>query len=252
MNEYDPTEVAREVDVDALASPLRRRVLCGLGASATLATVGGCLSGCAGLAGGADVPRSNEFAIRNVIVVSIDPEIGDLPRADVHVRDGVIVSVGVSLAAPNAENVDGTGMIVMPGFIDTHWHLWNTIQKNMLSRGVEYFPLKAALVQHYSADDFYRSNRPALAEAVNGGFTTVNNFAHNPRSPAHVDAELRAMAESGLRGRYSYGWIDPIPDKQVTDLEDIARVKKQWFGADSPMRGRVDMGMALRGPMYTA
>jgi cytosine/adenosine deaminase-related metal-dependent hydrolase len=139
----------------------------------------------------------------------------------------------------------------MPGFIDTHWHLWNTIQKNMLSKGIEYFPLKAALVQHYTTEDFYRSNRLALAEAVNGGFTTVNNFAHNTRTPAHVDAELRAMAESGLRGRYSYGWIDPIPDKQVTNLEDIARVKRQWFGADSPMRGRIDMGMALRGPMYT-
>jgi len=251
MDQKIPHPVEDSDPEDKPLSPLRRRALGGIGASAALAAGGGWLSGCASPAGGADVPRSGEFVIRNAIVVSMDPTIGDLPRADVHVRDGAIVAVGVSITAPGAESVDGAGMIVMPGFIDTHWHLWNTIQKNMLSKGVEYFPLKAALVQHYTAEDFYRSNRLALAEAVNGGFTTVNNFAHNTRSPAHVDAEIRAMAESGLRGRYSYGWIDPIPDKQVANLEDIARVKRQWFGADSPMRGRIDMGMALRGPMYT-
>lgn len=235
-----------------LQSPARRRLLAGASGGALLGTgLGGLLAGCASGGAGMAVPSSGEYVLRGAIVVSMDDRVGDLPRGDIHVRDGVIVAVAPSLSVPGAEVIDAAGMIAMPGFVETHWHLWNTLQKNMLRKGVEYFPLKQALVRHYSAEDFYRSNRLALLEAAIGGFTTVHNFAHNTRTPAHVDAELRALAESGLRGRYSYGWIDPIPDDKVTDLDDMARVQRQWFGADGPFRGRVDMGMAIRGPMYT-
>ena len=91
----------------------------------------------------------------------------------------------------------------------------------------------------------------ALLEAAHSGITTLNNFAHATQTPEHVDAELRAMAESGLRGRYSYGWKDPTPDTEVMPLADVERVKRDWFGADSPFDDRVDLGMAVRGPMYT-
>lgn len=220
-----------------------------------MAASGLVLQGCASTAGtrtASPMPRGREYVVRNAYIVSMDKAIGDLPRGDVHVRDGRIVAVAARIDAPGVEVIDASGMIAMPGFVETHWHLWNTIQKNMLRKGVEYFPLKAALVRHYTPEDFYRSNRLALAEAMHGGMTTVHNFAHNTRSPAHVDAELKALAESGLRGRYSYGWIDPIADKEIMPATDVARVQKQWFGSDSPFGGRVDLGVAVRGPMYTA
>ena len=109
MDQKIPHPVEDSDPEDKPLSPLRRRALGGIGASAALAAGGGWLSGCASPAGGADVPRSGEFVIRNAIVVSMDPTIGDLPRADVHVRDGAIVAVGVSITAPGAESVDGAG-----------------------------------------------------------------------------------------------------------------------------------------------
>src|SRR6266699_1523079 len=63
---------------------------------------------------------SQRLLIRNGFVVSMDPGVGDIPNGEVLVEDGVIVEVGRGLGVSGAEEIDATGMIVMPGFIDTH------------------------------------------------------------------------------------------------------------------------------------
>lgn len=226
------------------ASPLRRKLLGSAGAG-TLAGVSGLLGACASTPGG--LSAAGEYLIRGGHVVTMERGTGDIPRGDVHVRNGAIVAVGRALSAPGAEVIDAANMIVMPGFIETHWHLWNTILRNMQRHGSEYFPVKEAFVRHFTPEDHYRSNVLSLAEAINGGITTVTSFSHNIRSPAHADAELRAMAESGVRGRYCYGWADPTPRNQTCDFNDIKRTREQWFGANSPFQGRVDLGMSMRG-----
>lgn len=198
-----------------------------------------------------ELPRGREFLIQGAYIMPLGGA-ADLPRADIHVRDGRIAAIGANLPVNGIDVIDAGEMIAMPGFVETHWHLWNTTLKGMIRKGVEYFPLKQAFVRHFTPEDFYVANKVALAEAVNAGMTSVHNFSHNTRSPAHVDAELKALAESGLGGRYSYGWTDPIPNTQIQQDEDIARVKRQWFGSDSPFGDRVDLGVAVRGAMYTA
>ena len=81
--------------------------------------------GFAALAGEASAEQSNrsdeylnEYLIRGGYVFTMDEDAGDLAVGDVHVRDGTIVAVAPSLSAPNAEAIDATGMIVMPGFVD--------------------------------------------------------------------------------------------------------------------------------------
>ena len=197
-------------------------------------------------------PHTPNYIIRNACVVTMDPDILDLPRGDVHVKDGRIAAVLPRIEDSSAEIVDAAEMIVMPGFVETHWHLWNSTLKNMMREGVEYFPLKAAFVKLFTPADHYAANRLALCEAVNAGMTSVHNFAHNTRSPAHVDMELKALSESGLSGRYSYGWSDPTPDGDIFPATDIRRVQKAWFGNGSAFDGKVDLGLAVRGPMYTA
>jgi cytosine/adenosine deaminase-related metal-dependent hydrolase len=218
-------------------SPRRRQLL--LGAT-------GLLAGCASMQGGG-TPLASEFVIRNAYIVTLQPDIGDVPRGDIHVRDGAIVAVGRGIDAPGVAVLDGSGMVAVPGFIDTHFHLWNTTLRNMQRHGQEYFPVKEAFVRHFTAEDHYRANRLALAECINAGITSVTNFSHNIRSPAHADAELRALQESGLRSRYCYGWADPTPRSQAMDFADVKRVREQWFGPSSPLRGRADLGIAMRG-----
>ena len=60
---------------------------------------------------------SQRLLIHNGFVVSMDPDVGDIPNGDVLVEDGAIVEVGRSLAASEAEEIDATGMIVMPALM---------------------------------------------------------------------------------------------------------------------------------------
>ena len=69
---------------------------------------------------------SQRLLIRNGFVVSMDADLGDVPNGDVLVEDGKIVDVGRDLGVSDAEQVDASGMIVMPGFVDTHRHTWQT------------------------------------------------------------------------------------------------------------------------------
>jgi cytosine/adenosine deaminase-related metal-dependent hydrolase len=88
-----------------------------------------------------------------------------------------------------------------------------------------YFPVTFALGVHYTPEDSYRAVRLGLAEALSAGVTTTHNWAHNVRSPKHADAEVQAMRDSGLRGRFAYGPALGMANDQPMDLADMARLK---------------------------
>src|SRR3954464_13932904 len=75
----------------------------------------------------APLPPRGELLIRSATVLTMDPAVPDLAGGDVHVRDGAIVAVGQRIEAPTAEVIDGAGMICIPGFIDTHFHMWTSV-----------------------------------------------------------------------------------------------------------------------------
>jgi cytosine/adenosine deaminase-related metal-dependent hydrolase len=188
------------------------------------------------------------YLFKNGAVITVDPKIGTLPKADVLVRNGAIEAVGPDLETKGVEVVDAADKIVMPGLIDSHFHMWSSLGRNFLSDGgFEYFQAKWATAELYSADDFYNSVMLGLAELANGGVTTVHNWSHNNRSPQHVDAELRAHRDSLLRARYSIGHIDRLPSDVVNKFEDIDRVQDEWFADRTKLNGLVHLGVNLRG-----
>jgi 5-methylthioadenosine/S-adenosylhomocysteine deaminase len=138
--------------------------------------------------------------------------LGDLPHGDIHVRNGEIVAVGASVNAPAAQVIDGRGMIALPGLIDTHNHLWNSTCRNIVREGPEkgYFPTVLALGKQYTPEDTFRGVRLGCAQALYSGITTIHDWAHNIRSPAHADADVRALIDTGIRARFSLrhfpGW----------------------------------------------
>src|SRR5262245_24884344 len=94
------------------------------------------LASCASMAPGGGrstgaLPARGEFVIRGANVLTLDPKIPDLARGDVHVRDGAIVAVAPAIDA-SAATIDGRGMICMPGFVDTHWHLWTSALRPLM------------------------------------------------------------------------------------------------------------------------
>ncbi|OJY34804.1 MAG: cytosine deaminase [Rhizobiales bacterium 65-9] len=185
--------------------------------------------------------------LRGGQVLTMDETLGDLATGDVHVRDGAIVAVGENLSAPGADIIDAKDMIVMPGFVDTHWHLWSTALR-MIVRGDDprdgYFPTTIRVGRFFKPEDSYTNVRFGVAEGLLSGITTVHNWCHNTVSPQHADAELQAMKDSGIRGRYSYGAGQGHPSDKPMDLADVARAQKQWATDD----GMLGLGACLRTP----
>ena len=198
----------------------------------------------------AGLPRRKEFVIRGAYVLSMDDEIGDLDGGDVHVRDGQIVNVGRRLR-PRCPVVDGRDTIVMPGLVDTHWHLWTTLYRSMASSSLDnaYFTLNLRHGLVWEPGDTFDGVRLAAADAVHNGVTTVHDWSHNLRGPDYADANLFALNASGLRGRFSYGAPQGHPADQPIDLEDLARVKRRWF--DTGRAELLQLGLAGRPPVGT-
>src|SRR5690606_17827400 len=166
-------------------------------------------------------PKRGNYLIDGGIVVTVDPELGILDPGQVLVQDGEIVAVGRDLEADGAEAIDARRMIVMPGLIESHWHMWSSLGRNFISDGYEYFPAKWDTCAHYDAEGVSRSVPLGALEAVNAGTTTMHNWSHNHRTPGHADAELRAHRESMVRARYSYGHRDMLPVDEDLDFTDI-------------------------------
>jgi cytosine/adenosine deaminase-related metal-dependent hydrolase len=95
-----------------------------------------------------------------------------------------------------------------------------------------YFPVTAACGVVYTPEDSYRSVRLSLAQSLSAGITTTQNWAHNVRSPAHADAEMGAMRDTGIRGRFAYGNPALHPNDKTIDLADLPRAKRDWVGKD--------------------
>ena len=208
----------------------------------------------------APLPPPGEFVIRNATVLTMDPNIGDLGTGDVHVRDGTIIAVEPRIDLTNVQFIEGRGMICMPGFVDTHWHLWTSLFRPFVRADVNelgYFPVSSRLGQLFTPEDSYRSVMLGIAEALSAGVTTVHNWAHNVRSPDHADAELSAMRDAGIRGRFAYGPAQGMPDDQPMDMAGLARVKRDWMPGDGLLTlgicsrniGAMSIGGATRGTL---
>src|SRR5262249_11881400 len=79
----------------------------------------------------ANLPSRSSVVIRNAYVITMVPGEADLPSGDVRVENGTIVEVGAHLAASDVPAIEGSGFILMPGMVDTHWHMWTTLLRNM-------------------------------------------------------------------------------------------------------------------------
>jgi len=188
-----------------------------------------------------------DYLIRSGYVMTMERDVGDIADGSVHVKDGAIVAVGKDVKAPGAQVIDGRGMIVLPGLVETHWHMWNTLLRSMSGEKPDfgYFRTTAVLGRACQPEDMYQGTRLATAEAINSGITSVHDWCHNIRAPEYARADLRALKESGLRARFSYGPMQGHDNKQPIDLVDIEKLKGEWSQWSNDEL--ITLGMAWRG-----
>jgi 5-methylthioadenosine/S-adenosylhomocysteine deaminase len=227
----------------------RRHVLGAGSALATLAAVGP-----ADAAGDTPtvrpLPPRGKLLIRGGYILPVEPGQPDIPNGDIAIDDGTIVAIGPNLSHPGADIIAAEGFIVMPGLVDTHWHMWCTLLRNMAGTNLKhgYFPMTTTLGNGYTAQDMYLGAMLSAAEAIHSGTTTMHDWCHNIVSPDFAREDLRALQESGVRARFSYGAARKMTNDQATDMADIAQLQQDWAKYSS--NGLLTLGFAWRGVQY--
>ncbi|SPF02732.1 amidohydrolase family protein [Streptomyces sp. MA5143a] len=146
---------------------------------------------------------------RRATVVTMDPRRGVLPDTDVLVRGTDIEAVGKRLPAPpHATVIDAAGALLLPGFVDTHRHMWQSALRGVGADWTlgNYF---AWIIQKWGylfrPEDIYAANYLGMVEAVDDGVTTVTDWSHGLRTPDHADAAVDALSAVPGRARFAYG-----------------------------------------------
>src|SRR5499425_815512 len=156
--------------------------------------------------------------LKNGTVLSLDKKVGNFNHADVLIEDTKIAAVGLNLSAADAEVIDASNMIVMPGFIDTHRHLWEGILRNIGTdiplegeRSYLAFVLNT-LAPAYRPEDVYIGNLVSTLGAIDAGITTILDWSHIQASPEHTDAAIKGLQDSHMRAVFAYGppWYEAM------------------------------------------
>lgn len=182
--------------------------------------------------------KDHPLFIRGAGVITMDPSIGDFVTGDIAVRGGKIEAVGASLPpAPDAEVIDASALIAMPGLIDAHRHLWEGLIRHELPTEdlFEYFQrVNEGFAGHYRPEDAYLGTLVAALGAIDAGITTVFDWAHIQTNRDYTSATLSALRESGVRTLFAYGPAGRR-DRGATWPGDLADLKAAEFTSDSAL-----------------
>jgi 5-methylthioadenosine/S-adenosylhomocysteine deaminase len=184
---------------------------------------------------------------------SIAP-LGDIEQGDLLIEDGVIAQIGCNLSATDAEVVDARSKIVLPGLIDTHRHTWETLTRSWISEGdlaVYQRIITGLLGPKFRPQDVHIGNLLGCLGALNSGITTLLDWSHVMNSPAHADAAIKGLADSGIRGVFAYGYSSipnfyAEPGAEERRASDLKRVQKQFFQNENQL---LSLAVAARGSL---
>ncbi len=209
------------------------------------------------------------YVIRGGSVMSMDPSVGNFVRADVLVEGKKILAVGPNLGAAGPV-IDAGGRIVMPGFIDTHHHQFETALRSFLADGVlindksntpsgsityyEYILLKFAPV--YRPEDVYINELFGGLSQLDDGVTTVHDVSQIHHTPQHSDAAIQALFDTGRRA--AFGYFEGAGEGVVVNTpgyaypQDAIRIKNQFFSSSDQLVSMIMGGEVYLGtPIYT-
>jgi cytosine/adenosine deaminase-related metal-dependent hydrolase len=157
-----------------------------------------------------------------------------IPDGGLFVRDNLIEQVGATSTLPDDADqvIDASGMILLPGLINTHHHLYQTLTRAVPgAQDASLFRWLKILYDIWAAmtpEAIYTSALVGLAELVLSGCTTASDhlYIYPPGNGYRIDDEIRAAQEIGVRfqpcrGSMSLGESDGgLPPDSVVEDED--------------------------------
>ena len=171
--------------------------------------------------------------IKNIeSLVTMDDQRQELHHTNLYIKDGFIHAIGplTNMPAKADQELDLSGHIVFPGFVNTHHHFYQTLTRavpkaqnaNLFNWLVTLYPIWARL----TPEDIFISTQTALAELALSGCTTASDHLYLFPNGSRLDDEIQAAAEVGLRlhasrGSMSLGESDGgLPPDSVVDSEE--------------------------------
>ncbi|CAO3429994.1 amidohydrolase family protein [Azospirillum endophyticum] len=189
--------------------------------------------------------------IKGGLVATLAGPQGDGRPLDILLDGARIVAVEHDISAESAMTIDAGSMLVMPGFVDTHRHTWQTMLRGLAndwSLG-QYAKGAHATFKHlYTPSDIYIGNLLGRIEALCSGITTMLDWSHGITSPAHADAAAQGLIDAPGRSVFGYSANFGFPNNDPID-EDLRRLRTSLFTSDD---GLVTLALGLRGPQYTS
>lgn len=191
--------------------------------------------------------------IRGGWIVTGDQELGILEDADLLIEGDRISVIGHSIDPSGAEIIDAGGMIVMPGFVDTHKHTWQSAIRHRCTNidlNTYFGEMFAVRGGRYTAEDVYIGNLLGAAAALEAGTTTLMDWSHIQNSPEHSDAAIDALEAAGIRAIFGHGWpcvdlLQWIMNSDRPHTADVRRIRKTRLSNDE---GLVTLQLGGRGP----
>jgi hypothetical protein len=207
--------------------------------------------------------RRRRILLRGGVVLSLDPKVGDFDKADVLIDGKKIVEVAPAVAAGDAEIVDCSGTIVMPGFITTHHHMYETLQRSSIPDGLlaGAWPQESRIRLSRTSDGRPHHRRGCPNNVSGSGRTRPGGLLHRelvaclseisegitteptPRNISHArstDAMIKGLMDSGRRVVYAYtGGVNrtsegspyEFPGAMNDTAKGIGRIAKTYFSS---------------------
>lgn len=153
--------------------------------------------------------------IRGAAIITMDAQ-GELPRGDVLVTGDTITAIAPSLQADDAQRVDASGCILIPGLVNAHMHTWQTALRGLAANWtlLAYFQkMHAGLATAFEPQDLYIATLVGALNQLNCGTTTLVDWCHNNPTPQHNDAAVAGLLESGIRAAFFHGTPKPDPQR---------------------------------------
>jgi cytosine/adenosine deaminase-related metal-dependent hydrolase len=210
--------------------------------------------------------------LKGGVVLTMDPNGGDLAKGDVLIEGTKIAAVGANLGGGGAAVIDCTGMIIMPGFVQTHHHQYETVQRAVIPDGLLFgtWPQEAytTVVQSiwtagrltsgpnvlwdlgrspYDPEDCYISELVAAWASINEGVTAGIDTSQSSHTPAYTDAMIQGLMDSGQRAMYVYAngtnRSAQFPDTQPNEYpgaignetSGLGRLRNQFFSSEDQL-----------------
>src|SRR2546430_1390851 len=178
---------------------------------------------------------SQSILIKNGTIVTMDTK-GSIAQGDLLIRGGRIAEIGEGIGADADDTIDARDCAVLPGFVQTHIHLCQTLFRgaaddlsliDWLKKRI--WPMEAA----HTKESIRASARLGMAELIKGGTTCALTM----ETVRHTEEVLRVVDESGFRatvGKCMMDKGDDVPralhEETAASIRESVALIEQWHG----------------------